>query len=271
MMKRHPSFLLSRGFWLIVISYWLFATGCQKVINIDLNSASPAIVIVGNINNLPGPYTVTLNQTVNFSQPNTFPPVNGAFVTIADNAGSTDTLTETPTPGVYQTKKIQGVPGRTYNLTVVANGQTYTSTSTMPQPVAFDTLLVFNYVDPSGDSTYLPDALFIDPPTGMHYYRLIETVNDTVLPDVFALDDEFNHGGLIDYKIYASKETILRNDSVKVELQGIDQGTYNYIQNLRQASGSTNVTPANPPSNISNNALGYFSAHTSAFRAIKVK
>src|ERR1700722_4665701 len=53
----------------------LFIASCQKVINIDLNSASPAMIIVGNVNDQPGPYTVTLSQTVNFSQPNTFPAV----------------------------------------------------------------------------------------------------------------------------------------------------------------------------------------------------
>jgi len=60
-------------------------------------------------------------------------------------------------------------------------------------------------------------------------------------------------------------------DSVKVEMQCIDQGTYQYFNTFREASGGqTNVTPANPVSNISNNALGYFSAHTSRYRAIKV-
>ena len=110
-----------------VISVLFFCVGCQKVINIDLNSASPAIVIVGNINDQPGPYSVTLSQTVNFSQPNTFPAVSGAFISIADNAGNVDTLFESSTPGTYYTKKIMGVAGRTYFLTVITNGQTYTS------------------------------------------------------------------------------------------------------------------------------------------------
>ncbi len=268
-MKRLYPYLISGG-----LLIWV--TSCQKVINIDLNSVSPAIVIVGNINNLPGPYTVTLNQTVNFSTPNTFPPVNGAFITIADNAGNTDTLVETASPGVYNTKKIQGVPGRTYNLTVKANGQTYSSTSTMPQMVTFDTLLVFAYTPPNGgggDTTYLPDAIFLDPPGGTHYYRLIETVNDTVLPDIFAFTDKYFGATYINYKIYpySSKKDLVLGDSVKVEMQCIDEGTYNYLNTLGEASGSTNVTPANPASNISNNALGYFSAHTSSFRTVKVK
>src|SRR5580698_1411472 len=118
---------MKKRYWLLAIGCWLLAVGCQKVINIDLNSASPAIVIVGNINDQPGPYTVTLSQTVNFSQPNTFPAVSGAFISIADNTGFIDTLFETSVPGTYNTKKIMGMPGRTYTLKVIAGGQTYTS------------------------------------------------------------------------------------------------------------------------------------------------
>ena len=109
--------------YMVFIGIVTVLASCQKVINIDLNSVSPTIVIVGNLNDQPGPYTVTLNQTVNFSQPNTFPTVDGAFVTIADNAGTIDTLFETTTLGTYHTKKIMGVPGRTYTLSVTSNGK----------------------------------------------------------------------------------------------------------------------------------------------------
>ena len=61
---------------------------CQKVIDVDLNSSSPHIVIEGYISDQPGPYWVRISQTVNYNQPNTFPPVSGATVTLSDNIGS---------------------------------------------------------------------------------------------------------------------------------------------------------------------------------------
>jgi len=254
--------------WLFVIGCLLLIMGCQKVINIDLNSASPAIVIIGNVNDQPGPYTVTLSQTVNFSDPNTFPAISGAFITISDNAGTTDTLTET-TSGNYHTKKIMGVAGRTYNLTVRANGQTYTSSSTMPQPVPFDTLIVVQQ-DGFRDTNLYPQAQFQDPAAISNYYRFIETRNDTLQTRIFTIDDQYTNGRYIDYTL-RSDTGLAVGDSVKVEMQCIDQGTYQYFNTFREASGGqTNVTPANPVSNISNNALGYFSAHTSRYRAIKV-
>lgn len=261
---------IQNAFWLLTISYWLLASGCQKVININLNSASPAIVIVGNVNDQPGPYTVTLAQTVNFSDPNTFPPVSGAFITIADNVGTIDTLVQT-IPGTYHTTKIMGVQGRTYNLTVTANGQTYTSSSTMPQLVPFDTLLI---VQQTGfrDTNLYPQAIFLDPvgASPSHYYRFVETRNDSVVTRLFVIDDQYDNGRYINYTM-RSDTAMAVGDSVKVEMQCIDQGTYQYFSTFRAASGNTNVTPFNPISNISNNALGYFSAHTSRYRAVKVK
>jgi hypothetical protein len=259
---------IKKYIWLLGISCLFLAIGCQKVININLNSVSPAIVIVGNINDQLGPYTVTLSQTVNFSDPNTFPPVSGAFITIADNAGTTDTLVQI-TPGTYHTKKILGVSGRTYYLTVIANGQTYTSSSTMPQAVTFDTLIV---VEQTGfrDTNLYPQAQFQDPSSVSNYYRFIETRNDTVQTRIFTIDDQYSNGRYISY-ILRSDTALAIGDSVKVEMQCIDQGTYQYFSTFREASGGqTNVTPANPISNITNNALGYFSAHTSRYKAIKV-
>jgi hypothetical protein len=253
---------------LFAFGVMIFITSCQKVINIDLNSASPAIVITGNINDQAGPYTVTLSQTVNFSDPNTFPPVSGAFITIADNTGTIDTLSEIA-PGTYHTKKIMGVAGRTYNLTVIANGQTYTSSSTMPQAVTFDTLIAVLQIG-FRDTNLYPQAGFQDPPAGNHYYRFLETRNDTSQTRIFVIDDQYSSGRYISYTL-RSDTALAVGDSVKVEMQCIDQGTYQYFSTFREASGGqTNVTPSNPVSNISNNALGYFSAHTSRKRTIKV-
>jgi hypothetical protein len=259
---------IKKYLWLLCVGSLLSGVGCQKVINIDLNSVSPAIVIVGNINDQPGPYTVTLSQTVNFSDPNTFPSVSGAFITIADNAGTTDTLAET-TPGVYHTKKILGVAGRTYYLTVVANGQTYTSSSTMPQAVTFDTLIIVQQIG-FRDTNLYPQAQFQDPSAITNYYRFVGTRNDTIQTRIFTIDDQYSNGRYISYTLRSDTALVI-GDSVKVEMQCIDQGTYQYFSTFREASGGqTNLTPANPISNISNNALGYFSAHTSRYKALKV-
>jgi hypothetical protein len=230
------------------------------------------MIIVGNINDQPGPYTVTLSQTVNFSQPNTFPAVSGAFISITDNTGFIDTLAETSTPGTYHTKKIIGVAGRTYTITVLANGQTYSASSTMPQVVNFDTLTILQRVGVfrSNDTSLIPQVSFTDPASVANYYRFVETRNDTLLSNVFVQDDQYFNGLPITYPL-RQDTSLAKGDSVKVEMQCIDKATYQFLSEFYIASGSSFITPANPPTPFTNGALGYFSAHTSRYRALKVQ
>src|SRR6187551_2496352 len=101
--------------YIITILATVMIASCEKEISIDLNSSSPQIVIEGNISDEPGPYTVKISKTVNFSEANVFPPVTGALVVISDNTGVIDTLTET-LPGSYLTNTITGTQGNTYTL-----------------------------------------------------------------------------------------------------------------------------------------------------------
>ena len=90
--------------------------------------------------NGPGPYQVSITTTVPFSADNNFPTVDGAQVTITDNAGLYDSLTETA-PGIYSTHSYWvGQPGNTYTLSVGVNGARYTGSSTMPQQVNLDSV-----------------------------------------------------------------------------------------------------------------------------------
>src|SRR5674476_137881 len=87
--------------------------GCQKVINVDLNEATPRIVIEGVINDRRGPYTVTISKSGSFFNQPLLPPVSGALTIITDSSGTIDTLKEV-NHGVYLTSKTRGIPGRTY-------------------------------------------------------------------------------------------------------------------------------------------------------------
>jgi hypothetical protein len=128
---------------------------CTKEIKVDLKSTEPKIVIEGNITNESGPYTVQIGKTVNFFDPNQLPPVSGALVIISDNGGVIDTLTET-SPGVYKTAVLAGIPGRTYNLKVGAEGKNFNAISTTQQVVNLDSLafdLFTNHGNSGGKNT----------------------------------------------------------------------------------------------------------------------
>lgn len=243
----------------------LFVTvySCTKVVDVDLNNASPAIVIEGVITNQPGPYSVSIIKTVNFSASNIFPTVSGATVQITDATSSvTETLAET-SPGVYTTRNLLGTPGHTYQLYVSAEGKEYTASSTMPVGVTFDSLtyernLFFGEIDINAT------VHFQDPPGTANYYTFAEWIRGKKSDWTHCVDDRISDGRYISAQLW--EDSLAVDDVVTVQMNCVDRQVFNYFNTLSQATGGGDdmnaVTPSNPISNISNNALGYFSAHT---------
>jgi len=247
----------------------VLVSSCTKVINVDLNSVAPQTVIQANLPGQLGGDTVKLSQTVNFSDPNTFPGISGALVIINDNAGNSDTLLQYMT-GIYTNSKLVGTPGRAYTLTVTANNKTYISTCTMPLPVPIDTITV----GPSLFGKNLQVSVVFHDPAGItNYYKFVEIINHIVKQRNYITDDELQDGQKITFPLFGDNDSIKAGDSVRVMLQCIDQGVYQYYTSLNNASGGggENVAPSNPTSNINNNALGYFSAYSYTEKSIIVQ
>ena len=245
---------------------FLFFTlfSCTKVINVNLNNANPNIVIEGIISDAPGPYQVKLTQTVNFSDPNIFPPVTGATVKITDSElGITDLLKES-VPGTYVTQKLlQGLTGHTYQLNVLSNGQEYTASSTMPGKVNLDSV-TFSTTNIFGTKSTSAIANFQDPAGEANYYTFTEYVNGQAVNQTFNFSDRLSDGKYIRRQLFNDSSYINPGDQVSIEMHCVDNSVWQYFNTLGQARGNNSqaITPANPLSNISNNALGYFSAQT---------
>jgi hypothetical protein len=237
---------------------------CQKVIHLNLGSATSQYVIVGNITDQPGPYTISITKSVNFEQDNVFPSVSGAKVYITDStANFTDTLTEI-TPGNYQTHMLAGVPGHTYRLSVLSNDKIYTSSSAMPQPIALDS--VYTQPAPFGSNINVV-PMYKDPPGIGNYYNLILTIGDSVSQSIYIHDDEVADGNEVQFTL-RNDIKVKHGDPVTVELQCTDRGVFKYYQSLQQTIQQNSATPANPQSNIVGGCLGYFSAHTVRRRTV---
>ncbi|MGN6530536.1 MAG: DUF4249 domain-containing protein [Ginsengibacter sp.] len=245
--------------------------GCKKVIDVNLKNAGVQTVITGEINNRPGPYIVKISKTINFSSDNVFPPVSGAFVTIS-GSGITDTLTET-NPGTYTTHKIRGKSGEAYNLYVSADGKVYTASSTMPERVPIDSL---SFLLGRKDALYAV-VNFQDPEGIENYYQFIEYVNGEKLPNgrgnsVFS--DRLSDGRYISRVLYDDSSDIKAGTTLTVQMNCIDKSVYNYLNELQQISGSgsgfSSQAPANPTSNITGGALGYFSANTISTSTVNI-
>ena len=251
----------------------LLFSNCEAVIDVDLNSADPQTVIEGIVTDQPGHYQVSITKTINFDQPNDYPSVAGAFVTIADDAGLLDTLAEV-SPGIYQTNRLaQGIPGRTYTLHVEAGGKEYNAMSTMPLPVPFDTLVTEQTVFAGELTTNLVPA-FKDPLGLGNYYNFVVTKNGVRNTEIFALDDALSDGQTVTRPLFSQDLELKTGETGSVEMYCIDYLEYKYLLSLQLISGGDpggGSTPANPDNNFGNACLGHFSAQPVQQRTIVVQ
>jgi hypothetical protein len=244
---------------MIIVLVGLLFTSCEKVIDLNLNTSSSVIIIQGNVFDRIGPYTIKISKTINFTESNIFPPVTDAKVTISDNAGNSELLTQSA-DGIYITSKLRGVPGRTYTLNVETQGKVYTASSTMPSAVNIDSIYFQKDIFGSENRTVLK---FKDPPYADNYYRVIQYVNDTLKTGFYIGNDKLYQGEVITFSLSSTKligdDPLETGARVRLQLECIDKSVYEYFRTTRGNNGSSN-SPANPVSNISNGALGYFGA-----------
>jgi hypothetical protein len=251
---------------IIAVFITIIISGCQKVINVDLNEAEPQIVIEGLINDRDGPYKVTISKSGSYFYQPIFPAVSGAEVIITDNTGTTDTLKETK-PGIYFTSKTHGIPGRTYTLRVKSENKEYTGSSTLHSNVPVDSLILVKDLsthfyfggDPRNRDRIELHCLFRDPEE-KNFYRIKVIINDTINDESYWLyDDQYTNGEYTELSV----AHVTAGDIAIVEIVSLDQQTYWYyrtLANVLYANPVFGSTPANPNTNLDNGALGYFGA-----------
>jgi len=242
----------------------LFA--CEEIIEIDLEGTDAKLVIEGKVIDGPGPHTVKISRTTDYFDPAEYPAVSGALVIISDDTGLRDTLQE-PEAGIYQTTSLTGTIGRTYTLEAVVEGEKYKGISTMQDRIEIDSIELEYYpATPYYEEGYWLHCHFTDPVGEGNYYRTKVFKNDTLDKNLYIIDDKFIDGNPIDYFIWG--DFYVPNDTALLELWTMDEDVYDYfytLANLLYSGGDGSyATPANPNTNLSNGALGYFGAFTLA-------
>jgi len=249
---------MSKIFKYFLLSTIVF-TSCEKVIEIKLDDASRQIIIEGLIDDLGNPAVVKINRTVSFSS-DTFDFVSGALVTISDDIGNNDTLVE-DNKGIYNSTSLKGIPGHTYFLKVIIEGEIYESACRMPERKLIDSIgYVYNRLsDPFTKPGYQTACYFTNKSGKREYFRFRYFINR----NEFIGFNLASSGGGVEQFIFGDGE-IKNGDSITVYLLSIDKEVHSYLSNLeRIATPVFQVfTPYNPTSHISNNALGYFLAYS---------
>jgi len=233
---------------------------CEKVIDIPLKESGPVIVIEGNIDNFHTEHRVMVSETTPFSYEGKRKPVSGASVTISEDGSPAAHLVERR-EGEYVLRNFQGRPGRTYQLKVNVAGEEYEARSTMPEPVLLDSVgtVEISFLNETGESVAV---IYQDPPQIKNYYRFTIAVNNIEKDAFWVFNDKFTNGKSVTQTLNDFSLDLKENDTIGIEFQSVDSAVYVYWKGI-QDQHPGGAVPANPVSNLSNGALGYFSAHAS--------
>jgi len=264
----------------------LIAVGCEDVIEVDLNSTDPKIVIEGVVSNDNSPTRVRITKSTDFYEPGIYDKVTGAEIELTDSEGNNSTLSEVE-DGVYQTESVLGEIGRSYYISVKAEGKTYNAESTIPQQLNLDSLNIEIAPYPPGEETeekkrYYLHLYFQDYQDNEDYARFRILNNGELLGGYRIYNDKYTNGNYINARLNLGAEdnNIKIGDELTVQLLSIDKASYDFyltangINASRTQGGGgppSSVSPANPNTNWTNDALGVFTAFTVSTQSIIVE
>ncbi|HAH24564.1 MAG TPA: hypothetical protein DCL77_12575 [Prolixibacteraceae bacterium] len=281
--------------------------GCVEDFNLKLKDAEPRLVVEGLITNKPGPYYVRLtksipggvssNTNLSYSTDNAEPVVD-ATVIITDDLNNADTLKAYKSAdskeiyynqGFYETTKLKGIPGHTYHLWVIDEGNEYTASAYMSIVPEIDSIgYVKKISEKDGQEFYVPLISFKEP-QGIDNYYLIQLKED-FYSRIYSSRQEWKFSILSDTYLnpYVSNLNIStganprsfqywsykEGDSIYVALNSLTKEAYNYykvlLDQFENDGGAYKPTPSSPPTNISNGGLGLFRASAVSEKRTKI-
>jgi len=252
---------------LILIGFLIIS--CEDVIDVDLDTAAPRLVIDASIDWVKGTpgneQKIVLSTTTGYYSA-TFPTVSGADITVTNTAGRVFTFAESGNIGEYICTDFQPVIGETYQMTILLNGETYTASEILTASPAIMETIEQDNEGSIGDDEIEITFYYQDDPAAKNYYLFGIRSPRVAFPEYEIEDDEDSQGNIVPE--YYSNEDLKAGDVVNIRLYGISERYYNYMNKLIIASGAdSGPWPATPSavrgnivnqSNGQNFAFGYF-------------
>lgn len=254
---------------ILIVTIGLFLTGCEDVIEVDLNTAAPRLVIDASIdwvkNTSGNEQKIKLLTTTGYYSEE-FPTVSGASITVTNTIHTTFDFIETTGTGEYICANFEPIIGETYTLTIALNGETYTATETLINaPDIEDTIDQDNAGGFGGDEIEI--TYYFQDNEVQENYWLHSIITSQVAFAQFQVENDANSQGNRT-PVFYSHEDLKTGDIVNIKLYGISNRYYNYFIKLLLASGNDDspfqTTPTAVRGNIVNQTqnenypLGYF-------------
>ena len=271
----------------ILILLIIVLAGCDEAIKLDLNQTPPRIVIEGQVTDVPGFQFVHITNSLGFYQSGPAEPVRYAYVTITDDTGDSIKFIHNPhqhpdSVGYFvPTVRFAGTIGRTYTMNILIAEDTYTASDKLLRVTSFDSIGYhpnrFLDRDKPSDGKFMELLMYAKEPQETEDNYLFKFYrNDSLIytnrNDVYIFND-YGVGERIDG--VASPVYYAPGDKARVEMYSISRDGYLFFNDLgtimNSDGGMFSPPPANPRSNITGGALGFFqvSAMTSAGLTLK--
>ena len=288
---------MKRILLLMVVPAFVF-TSCERDINFNLENTEPKLVVEATIENGQAPIVVLTKSVGYFSNISPELLVNG-FVRSAQvfvsNGSLIHQLKEYNVPlsgGVslyyYSTDSSSlstafvGELNHSYSIRIVAEGEEYTSTTSIPDITKkIDSL----WARPAPGTDTTKAVVMVkatDPPGFGDYVRYFTKANNGPFypPLNSTFDDLFVDGTTYEIQVApgvnrnaSNREDFFftRGDTITFKLSNIDKATYDFWRTMEfsySSVGNPFSTPTKVMSNISNGALGYFGGYASQYRTL---
>ncbi|MCX6213047.1 DUF4249 domain-containing protein [Spirosoma sp.] len=253
--------------------------GCTTVIDAKLDTGPTQLSVDGTLTDLPGQQTIRLTQTAAYFDNSQPTPATSATVTVSDNTGKTYSFIDPDNDGYYvwqpSAKDTLGRVGRSYQLTIAYQGETYRASTKMNRVPPIDSIIFTKRkLSPfSKTEGYRAEFYATDIAGAADYYRIRFSRNGELQNKpgniITSQDGGFRGAtnvtdGLVfiaPIRRSVNPDSLYNlNDVVKVEVQSITLADFDFWQSLRTqiTNGGLFATPSvNLPTNIINtNAAG---------------
>ena len=242
-------------------------SSCEELIDVNLNDADPRYVIEADLTDLSNDQIINVSQTVAFDEPVRNKPINNAAVVVTDDKGTIYNFNSIGNGAYKATFKPK--TNTRYDLRVTIDGEVFESSSYMNAYIDVDSLGIIEDVIFS-DTVYSVTLKFVDPKDQPNYYKYNISVNGSDLKFSRVFSDKFNDGLYVTHQVSDNNNDILIGDTITVRRQIIDRPVFNYWNEILSINPGS-AAPANPTSNITNRALGFFSVSSAKKYGFRIR
>jgi hypothetical protein len=255
---------------LFTLAASLLLFSCEKTVTLDIEESTANLVIEAQVTDLADHNYVKISRTNAFYDTGETPRVENATVTVEDSDGNIFTFShDADSAGFYFPETpFAGEIGKSYKLRVLVDGIEYTAQDELVRLVPIEKLEYRINPDEQNDPE-VPGRFYelllsvVEPKDTKDYYLFKSYRNDTITyqneTDIYYSDDELIGEKLdgIPMPVYYSK-----GDLARVEVFSLSRDAFVFYRDLQKLlnndGGLFGTPPANPRTNISNGALGFF-------------